>query len=147
MNCPREEIASPAAATKRPAAASASAATLGSTARSARISSALLPSRIYGRRYSRRPFHCDSTTSLLLVPPRGDACAGGLHRELLGLPWRRRRHIDGVGRDDLTLQVDELEHQLVRRIRPLARIRHDPPHFPTGLRRVELADRDITDQQ
>src|SRR6266404_7707585 len=66
--------------------------------------SALLPSRINGRRCSRRPCHCDSTTSLLLVPPRGDARAGGLHRELLGLPRRRRRHIDGVGRHDLTLR-------------------------------------------
>jgi len=42
------------------------------------------------------------------------------HRELAGFPWRRRP-TSTYRRDDLTLQVDELEHELVRRIGPLAR--------------------------
>src|SRR2546429_2573727 len=107
--------------------------------------SALRLSRINGRRYSRRPFHFDSTTSLLLIPPSRDAWPRRLHLELLRLPGRRLRHLHGVGRDHLSLKIEELEHDVVRLIRPLARIGDHYLDVTPSIRRVEQRNRHIPD--
>src|SRR3989454_1651859 len=98
----------------------------------------------YGRNVFPHPARCQS--SFLPIAPRGDGLTSRLERELLLLPRLGRRHLDGVGRHDLSLQVDELKYQLVRRIRLLAHIRHEPLYVSTGVRRVELAHHHIANQ-
>src|SRR5712691_1919198 len=97
-----------------------------------------------GRNVFPHPARCQS--SFLLVPPRGDGFPNRLERELLLLARLGSRYLHRVGRHHLSLQIDELEYQLVGRIRLLAHIRHGPLYVSTRVRRVELAHHHIPNQ-
>src|SRR5438552_16814473 len=77
-----------------------------------------------GRNVFPQPARCQS--SLFPIAPRGDGLPSRLERELLLLARLGRRDLHRVGRHYLSLQIDELEYQLVGRIRLLAHIRHRP---------------------
>src|SRR5205814_5480540 len=81
--------------------------------------------------------------SLLMVAPRRDRGSGRFQLEIKALIGLNRGDVYRLRRDDVALQVHELEDELERRIRCRPRILDVPLHLSAGVGRIELRDGDI----